>query len=374
MAAAAVASGPPRLEAPKAPRPEDCAKATDDCTKATEAARGRASHGPTTKDVPMKNETKNPTKFETKNQSKTRAWTKAFAPALAMIAAAGLTACAVEVEGDGEDAEPTDPSSVTLSETAAQLTDSEAAAAIPVASTEIARVKLFFGDLVYTAPAEQEPSDVAGTPAGNPSAINAIEISRPDSAGTLRGMVGDRSPLEEFLITTPSTVPVPRALLASEPAGPVRDRAMARAQVERLTAAVVGLPQAQLTTVTTTLGNTSYCTGTTSASFLANVCSLTNWDVNFCHNGTWFSVTDEVGSSNKKRNSRGYTLACGANGRQRQYYKAGGIWYKPVDEAIPSGQLWRITRNGNWALARAITHSRTAAGFVRASSHFNVSF
>ena len=315
-------------------------------------------------------------KNQTKIELRTSAWTRAFSSALAMIAAAGLTACAVESESDGDEpAEaPAAADSVALAETTAQLTSAEAEAAIPVPSTELARVKLFFGDLVYSAPSAQEPADVTGTPAGNPSALNAIEISRPDSAGVLRGMVGDRSPLEEFLITTPSTVPVPRALLASEPAGPVRDRAMARAQVERLTAAVVGLPEAKLTAYTTTLGNSSMCTGTTSASFLANVCSLTNWDVDFCHNGTWFSVTDEVGSSNKKRDSRGYTLACGANGRQRQYYKSGGLWYKPMDEAIPSGQLWRLTRHGNWALQRAITHSRTASGFVRASSHFNVPF
>lgn len=306
------------------------------------------------------------------------AWmqTKALTKALMTIAVAGLASCAVDGAETGTTGGVEPAQDDQLAETTAQLTSAEAEAAIPVPATEIARVKLFFGDLVYYALAEQEPSEVpGGPPTSSLGSLNAIEISRPNSAGELRGMAGDRSPLDEFLITTPSTVPVPRALLASEAAGPVRDRALLRPQVERLTAAVVGLPEAQLINVTTALGNsTSYCTGTTSASFLASVCSLTNWDVDFCHNGTWFSVTDEVGSSNKKRNSRGYTLACGANGRQRQYYKAGGIWYKPIDEAIPSGQLWRITKHGNWALARAVTHSRTAAGFVRASSHFNVPF
>lgn len=112
----------------------------------------------------------------------------------------------------------------------------------------------------------------------------------------------------------------------------------------------------------------------TAASFASDVCTLTNWDVDFCHNGTWHSVTDSVGSSNKRRDSRSRTLACGANGRVRHYYKLGGIWYKPIDEAVPSSSLSKWTKYGNWALQRAITHSRTASGFVRGASHFNIPF
>jgi hypothetical protein len=310
-----------------------------------------------------------------KNGTSTTALMRAWAKALMMTAAAGLAACAIDGAEPTDAVEPAAQDAEKLSETEAQLTGAEADAAIPVASTEIARVQLFFGELVYYS-LVAEPSDVAGTPS-TPSTgtINALQISRPDSTGTLRGLAGDRSSLEEFLLTTPATVPVPRALLASEAPGPVRDRALLRGTVERLTAPVTGLPQAQLTSVTTTLGNSpSLCSGTTSASFAASVCTLTNWDVNFCHNGTWHSVTDAVGSSNKKRDSRGYTLACGANGRMRHYYKAGGLWYKPIDELVPSGQLWRLTKPGNWALQRAVTHSRTASGFVRGSSHFNIPF
>lgn len=290
---------------------------------------------------------------------------------------AGMAACVDGAPDAGEDeaATPAALPTAALAETQAAVTAAELENATPVASTEVARVRLFYGDLVYYAPAQQEPADVSGAPGSGLRSIVAAEISRPDSAGQVRGLAASRSPLDEYLTTTPASAPVPRALLESEAPGPVRDRALQRPQVERLTAPVAGLPQAQLTSQTVALGSVSdWCSGGTSASFAADVCPRDVWDVNFCHNGTWHSVTDDVGSSNKKRNSRSRTLACGANGRVRHYYKSGGIWYKPIDETIPSNQLWRWTKWGNWALARAITHSRTGSGFVRGASHFNVPF
>lgn len=300
---------------------------------------------------------------------------------MTMMTATGLAACvadsteSVEATGTG-DSTTAAPPAETLAETTSALTSAEEAAAIPVASTEIARVLLFYGDLVYYAPAAQEPSDTAGTPpTSSVRPVISLEISRPDSAGRVRGLVEKSSALDEYLTATPATVPVPRALLASEGPGPVRDRALQRPIVESLPGPVTGLPELQLTSQTVALGSVSdWCTGGSSASFAADVCTRTNWDVDFCHNGTWASVTDDVGSSNKRRDSRSRTLACGANGRVRHYYKSGGIWYKPIDETIPSNQMWRWTKWGNWALARAITHSRTASGFVRGASHFNIPF
>lgn len=257
-----------------------------------------------------------------------------------------------------------------VSTAAAAVTDAELESAIPVASTTLARVVLSIGDIVFRSSLEQDPNGTASAPT-----ITMLEQARPDSAGKLALLSGDRSPLETYLLVTPSSTPVPRLLLSTEPSQAIRDRAAGRAIVEQLTAPITGLPALALAAATQPLAAAaSYCTGGSSASWAADVCTLTNWDVDFCHNGTWYSVTDEVGSSNKKRKSRGYTLGCGANSRVRHYYKLWGVWHKPIDETLPSNQIWRTTQNGNWALQRAITHSRTASGFVRASSHFNVPF
>ncbi|MBK7538597.1 MAG: hypothetical protein IPI49_25150 [Myxococcales bacterium] len=281
--------------------------------------------------------------------------------------AAGCVAEPTDPMAPGDQAEVTEP---TYGETTSEITTAEQESAIPVPSIQLARVSLFLGDLVFRSSDEQDPGGTATAPT-----ITMIEQARPNSAGALYTIGGERSPLETFLLVTPSTVPVPRLLVSTEPSQAIRDRAAGRAVVETLTAPVAGLPQTALAGVTVALGASSqYCSGTTSAAWAANICTLNNWDVDFCHNGTWFSVTDEVGSSNKKRNSRGRTLGCGANSRVRHYYRLGSAWYKPIDETFPAGQIWTTTKNGNWALARAITHSRTAAGFVRAASHFNVPF
>lgn len=294
-------------------------------------------------------------------------------------AATGLIACGEGPSGEAEERAileeltPEERGEV-ASEGVNAAADDEDPDVIAVPSTVIVRVITFFGELVYySTPGEQ--SDVPGTPPASAPRVMSKQSSRPGSSGIAYGMLGERSPLDEYLTVTPASAPVPRALLNSEPPGPVRDRALQRTIVATMSAPVTALPQAQLASVTVQLGNVNqWCQGGSSASFAADVCTITNWDVDFCHNGTWYSVTDQVGSSNKRRNSLSWTLACGANGRVRHYYRAGAFWYKVVDEAIPSNTLDGWQYEGDWALRRKITHNRTASGFVRASSHFNVPF
>lgn len=253
---------------------------------------------------------------------------------------------------------------VTEEETAAAVviderpTAAELEAATPVARQQLARVALYYGELVYYATADG-------------LAVMSVESSEPTSSGELAGLARDASVLDSYLSVTSAATPVPRLLVVNEPSEAIRARAAGRVVVEAISATVIGLPKAQLTGVVTPLGSvTEWCQGTTSASFAADVCTRNNWDVDFCHNGTWFSVNDGVGWSGRKQWSRSRTLACGANGRVRHYYKFGGVWYEPIDEPIPSGSLRRWTMQGNSRLAREITHSRTASGFVRGASHF----
>ncbi|MEZ4359627.1 MAG: hypothetical protein R3B48_05555 [Kofleriaceae bacterium] len=286
-----------------------------------------------------------------------------------MILLTALTGC-LDGAGSADGSGDTDEQGPALAQTEATLTAEEEANAVAVPATEVVRVQLFFGEHSYRVSSER---DDRGTAAAD--SVILIETSKPDSSGRLRILRGSLSPLETYLATTAATVPVPRVLLATEPSSAVRARAAGRTIVASLSAPVQGLPASALVGSTAPLASTAqYCASGTSAAWASDVCTLTNWDVDFCHNGTWYSVTDGVGSSNKKRNSRGYTLGCGANGRVRHYYKSGGIWYKPIDEPTPSGVIIRSTKNGSWALQRQITHSRTASGFVRASSHFNVPF
>lgn len=292
-------------------------------------------------------------------------------------AATGLIACGEGSSGEKEEGailEEMTPEERGDEAPVGQAAADEDDGVVVVPSTVIARVITFFGELVYYS-APGEPNDVPGAPPSSGRVVMSKQSSRPGTSGIAYGMRGERSPLDEYLTVTPASAPVPRALLASEPPGPVRDRALQRTIVEAMTSPVTALPQAQLASATMQLGNVNqWCQGGSSASFAADVCTLTNWDVDFCHNGTWYSVTDQVGSSNKRRKSLSWTLACGANGRVRHYYSAGGIWYKVADEAIPSNTLDGWQYNGDIALKRKITHNRTAAGFVRASSHFNVPF
>ena len=236
--------------------------------------------------------------------------------------------------------------------------------AIEIPKIELAQLVLPAGDLTfYSIPAIDS--------------VGVREVSRPGRNGELTEVSGDRSPLAVYLAYTTASTPVPRALVEVSDDAELRARAMARGLVEALPASIaaVGVEVDGLDGPVANASNAEQCAeGGTSPSFAAEVCTMTNWEIDFCHNGTWYSVTDEVGWSNRKRDSLSRTLACYANGRVRHQYKFGGVWYEPIDEAIPSGERWRWEIDGNSALARKIIHSRTASGFVRGSSHFNVSF
>ncbi len=257
-----------------------------------------------------------------------------------------------------------------LSSSTAAVTDAELESALPVASTTLARVVLSIGEISFLTSPEPNPDGVTTSPT-----IAMLEQARPNSAGNLALISGDRSPLETYLLVTPSSTPVPRILLSTEPSQAIRDRAAGRPVVEAITAPITGLSELALASVTQPLGAAaSYCSGTVNASFANNVCTLTNWEVDFCHPDRWIRVLDPVGANNKKRKSRGYTLACGANAEMRHFYKFWGVWHRPIKVTVPQGDIWRMTQHGNWALERAVQHDRTASGFVRASSHFNVPF
>lgn len=257
-----------------------------------------------------------------------------------------------------------------VSSTEAEVTAAELESALPVASTTLARVVLSIGEISFLTSPEPNPDGVTTSPT-----IAMLEQARPNSAGNLALISGDRSPLETYLLVTPSSTPVPRILLSTEPSQAIRDRAAGRPVVEAITAPITGLSELALASVTQPLGAaSSYCSGTVNASFANNICTLTNWEVDFCHPDKWIRVVDPVGANNKKRKSRGYTLACGANAEMRHFYKFWGVWHRPIKVTVPQGDVWRMTQHGNWALERAVQHDRTASGFVRASSHFNVPF
>jgi len=261
----------------------------------------------------------------------------------------------------------TEPESIDEAATAdedARIAGAPEDGATPIPKDELAQLTLPAGDLTFYA-----------IPAIESVALR--EVSRPGRGGELVEVSGDRSPLGVFLAFTDAATPVPRALVEASDDAALRDRARARGLVEYLPEpiAAVGVDADALAGTIANTSNQTQCNeGTTSPSFAAEVCPLTVWEINFCHNGTWYSVTDEVGWANRKRDTRSRTLACGANGHVKHQYKFGGVWYTPIDEAVPSGQRWRWDVDGNTALARKITHSRTASGFVRGSSHFNVSF
>lgn len=223
---------------------------------------------------------------------------------------------------------------------------------VPVAREEIARVRMGEGEITY---------------------FELVDGSVAVRDTTLRGVLSndERSPLEMYLAITPPSAAVPRALLEIETSPEIVAGAGARTIVHRVpitTTAVIG----DIVSPTPIEAAGNYCAGTTSQSWLDEICTLTNWDVNFCHNGTWYSVSDEVGSSNKKHSSRSVTLGCGANGRVRHNYWFWGVKYNPIDETTPSGQVTQWTHYGGTSLERQIVHSRTTdSSFVRASSHFN---
>jgi hypothetical protein len=277
---------------------------------------------------------------------------------------AGLAAVLLLASCVGNDLPPDQPDEEATADEDARVAGEPAEDAVAVPKVELAQLTLPDGDLTFYA-----------VPALGSVALR--EVSRPGRGGELTEVSGDRSVLASFLAFTAETTPVPRALVEASDDAVLRDRATRRGLVDALAAPLpaVGVDTSGVATTISNTSNAAMCNeGVTSPSFAEEVCPLTVWDVNFCHNGTWYSVTDEIGWDNRRRNSRSRTLACGANGRVRHQYKFGGVWYEPIDEGVPSGERWRWDHEGNGALARKIIHSRTASGFVRATSHFNVPF
>jgi hypothetical protein len=281
-----------------------------------------------------------------------------------VMRALGLTAVVLLASCIGDDLPPDSPDEAATIDEDAREAGGPADDAVAVPRVEVAQLTLRDGDLTfYSIPALDS--------------VAMREVSRPGRGGRLTEVAGDRSVLATYLAFTAETTPVPRALVDASDDAALRERAMRRGLVDALSAPLpaVGVESSGVAPTSSNTTNAAMCNeGVTSPSFAAEVCTLTVWDVNFCHNGTWYSVTDEVGWDNRRRNSRSRTLACGANGRVRHQYKFGGIWYEPIDETVPSGQRWRWDHEGNGALARKIIHSRTASGFVRGASHFNVPF
>ena len=220
---------------------------------------------------------------------------------------------------------------------------------VPLEREEIARVRVGEAEIVYFA-------------------LSDGSVAVRDS--TVRGALstGDRSPLEDYLEITAPSAAVPRALLAIESSAEIKERAATRRVVDRVLAPTLAV----IADVEPPLALNGYCVGGSSQSWASEVCPATNWDVDFCHNGTWYSVSDEVGSSNKKHSSRSVTLGCGANGHVKHHYWFWGVRYTPIDETTPSGTVVTWSHYGGWSLERQVVHSRTTDdSFVRAASHFN---
>lgn len=238
----------------------------------------------------------------------------------------------------------------------------EIVGAVQVAQRELARIDLPGGEIVYSV-------DLDGPAAGE---ITRLETFEPDADGEIRVRdTAHLSALELYLSVTGDDVDVPQALLDAEPSMAVRNLAAHRGTADRIAGVVEGIEPPEGTPVQTWYAPTMCAQGTTSAMFAAEICTIDDhWTKNFCHNGTWYSVTDATGSTHKAEWSRSRTLACGANGRARHYYKAGGLWYEVIDGTIPSGTVYVFTREGGAKWERKITHSRTASGFVRGASHF----
>jgi hypothetical protein len=234
--------------------------------------------------------------------------------------------------------------------------------AVKVAQGELARIQLEGGEIVYSV-------DIDGPAAGE---ITILETFEPDADGQIRVRDSSHlSALELYLSVTGDDVDVPQALIDAEPSLAVQDLAAHRGTADRIASVVKGIEPPADAPQEVWYAPTMCAQGTTSAMFADEICTIDDhWTKNFCHNGTWYSVTDETGSTHKAEWSRSRTLACGANGRARHYYKAGGIWYQVINGTIPSGTVYVFTRKGGAKWQRKITHSREASGFVRGASHF----
>ncbi|MCH9688368.1 MAG: hypothetical protein K0V04_43455 [Deltaproteobacteria bacterium] len=201
--------------------------------------------------------------------------------------------------------------------------------------------------------------------------VTMVEQYAPDEDGMLHVRSESLTPLETFLELTDSTVPVPQALLDSEP-GVAVQLAVGRDAVTSLDEPVQATIGSLTSETKPQAWSAAYmCSeGQTSAQFLNEICSIDPWwDQLFCHNGTWYSVTD---NANGYVNwARGRTLACGANGKMRHSYKFGGIWYHYSEHTIPSGNVHYTTKTPITNLRRKVRHRRTASGFVRAATQFH---
>lgn len=232
---------------------------------------------------------------------------------------------------------------------------------VEVKQTEVARIELASGEVSFRV-------DVDGPAAGQ---LTMIEKVLPDEDGMLNPVVGDRTVLQAFLELTDEDVPVPAALLAHEEDDHVLAMAAERETVEVINDPISARPSDLLATARVGWSAAFMCNeGTTSQQFLEEICSMdAHWNRRFCHNGTWYTVTDSSGSL-KVDDARSRTLACGANGRVVHEYQVGSTWYGSKNEPLPSGGVWYFTTEGNIALRRRITHKRTASGFVRGHSAF----
>jgi hypothetical protein len=224
--------------------------------------------------------------------------------------------------------------------------------AIELERDEIAKIELPNGELVFS-------TDEHG-------GVGMLAISRPDAGGMLAMIDPALTPLDAYLTYTDDATPIPSALVGGEPA-----RARGREIVDQLDEPIAAGDLVPDVDLVYWYGPDMCAEGGTSEVFADEICTITNGDIDFCHNGTWHSISDDTGPSNEQWASRSYTLACSGNGRARHYYKSGLIWYKPVDITIPVNNMFSWTYTGVWPLQRVITHSRYSnIGFVRGSSHF----
>lgn len=280
-----------------------------------------------------------------------------------------LSGCLSEDQDDelGLGSEGEDFGSESLESPAAADSELEAELrnAVKVHQEELARIEIENGEIVFFV-------DVDGPAEGQ---VTMLEALRPDENGNFSGLVEELSPLEAFVKLTEGDVPVPQALFESEEEALALELVGARpltangsqsvpAAEDRLSAVVEPLQWSAV----------RMCNeGGTSREFKDEICPIyEHWTLNFCHAGTWHSVTDDTGTSNKSEWAQSQTLACNANGRVRHYYKFWGVWYEGLDNPIPSGNLYRYRTKGKTTvkLHRAIKHSRTASGFVRGTSSF----
>ncbi len=275
-----------------------------------------------------------------------------------------LTACTMSDDGTADpdfDALQTEDEAELEAIDDTLVADEDFDNAIEVNEEVIATILREGGDVTYYV-------DVDGPVAGE---VTMNERFWPDEDGMLNVPDESLSPLETFLDLTDFSVPVPQALLDSEP-DVAAQLATGRNTVTSLDEPVHATIGALTSEIRVQQWDTVVmCNqGGTSSMFANEICTIDSWwDQTYCHNGTWHGVTDY--SSNFVNWTRGRTLACGANGRTRHWYKFGGIWYKKHTQHVPSGWLIYSTKTPITKLKRRVEHNRTGSGFVRGVSQFH---